>query len=183
MIPKIEKGQFLVSTPILRDPNFWQSVILLCEHGPEGSLGLVINRPTEVEVSTAVNSLPHLAGVGPVYTGGPVQKSAMLILCHGNEIPEGENIFRNVFLAKDLDMLKIPGLLGPEGKIRCYLGYAGWGQGQLENELKTGAWKLLPAEADPIFDGEPTYLWQKMMRRLGGEWEIYSTMPPDPSFN
>ncbi len=183
MASKIEKGKFLVSSPTLRDPNFWQTVILLCEHGPEGSLGVIINRPTEVEVSTAVNSLPNLGGVGRVYAGGPVQKSAMLILCYGNEPPEESTILKNVFLAKDLDMLKIPGLLGPEGKLRCFLGYAGWGQGQLEAELKAGAWELQPAESDLIFDADPSSLWQKMMHRMGGEWEIYSTMPPDPSLN
>jgi putative transcriptional regulator len=183
MNQKIEKGKFLIATPILRDPNFWQTVVLLCEHGAEGSLGLVLNRPTEVEVSTAVNSLPNLAGVGRVFSGGPVQKSAMLILCHGNEPVEGSTILKNVFLAKDLDMMKIPGLLGPEGKLRCFLGYAGWGQGQLETEFKTGAWELFPADSDLIFNPEPAYMWQEMMRRLGGKWGIYATMPPDPNLN
>jgi putative transcriptional regulator len=179
----IEKGKLLVALPTLRDSNFWQTVILLCEHGPEGSLGLVVNRPTEVEVSTLLDDHPYLAGAGCVYAGGPVQKNAMLILCRSNEAPEGSGILKNVFLARDLEALKTPNLLGPERKIHCYIGYAGWGQGQLEAEVKAGAWHLLPGDADLIFNADPATLWQKMMQRIGGEWAIYATMPPNPSLN
>ncbi len=179
----IEKGKLLVALPTLRDTNFWQTVVLLCEHSPEGSMGLVVNRPTEVDVSTLLNDHPYLAGAGQVYAGGPVQKNAMLILCRSSEPPEDAAILENIFLARDLEMFKNPDLLGPDGKIRCYVGYAGWGQGQLEAELKAGAWQLLPGDAGLIFDADFATLWQKMMQRIGGEWAIYASMPPDPSLN
>lgn len=180
---EIEKGKILVAMPILVDPNFRQSMVLLCEHGPDGSLGLVINRPTEVDASTFVSEMPALAGAGRVYAGGPVGKNALLILCHGHETLEDRSILENVFLAKDLEMLKITGQIGPEGRVRCYLGYAGWAPGQLEAEITAGAWRLIPGDSSLIFDASPATLWQEMMAQIGGEWSIYATMPPDPSLN
>ncbi|NIL97901.1 MAG: hypothetical protein GTO53_09170 [Planctomycetales bacterium] len=136
-----------------------------------------------MDVSTFSDDLPELANAGRVYTGGPVGKNAMLILCRGHEMAESVGIIENVFLAKNLEMLKLPGQLGPGGKIRCYLGYAGWAPGQLEAEVKVGAWHLMPGDDKLIFDASPGLLWQEMMQRLGGEWAIYSSMPPDPTHN
>ncbi len=183
MDQEIEKGKLLIAMPILVDPNFRQTVVLLCEHGPNGSLGLVINRPTEVDASTFVDELPDLAGTGQIYAGGPVSKDAMLVLCHGHETLEDQSILKNVFLVKDLEMLKLTGQIGPEARIRCYLGYAGWAPGQLEAEITAGAWRPIPGDTGLIFDANPTTLWQEMITQIGGEWSIYATMPPDPSLN
>jgi putative transcriptional regulator len=183
MDQEIGKGKLLIATPMLVDPNFRQTIVLLCEHGPDGSLGLVVNRPTDVEVSTLVHDFPDLANSGQVYSGGPVGQNAMLVLCRGNEPSEERGILEDVFLAKDLEMLKFPEYLGPEGKIRCYLGYAGWAPGQLEAEVNAGAWHLIPGDPELIFDANPATLWQEMMARIGGECAIYANMPPDPSVN
>ncbi len=183
MDQEIEKGKLLIAMPMLVDPNFRQTVVLLCEHGPNGSLGLVINRPTEVDASTFVDELPDLEGAGQIFAGGPVGKDAMLILCHGHETLEDQSILKNVFLVKDLEMLKLTGQIGPEGRIRCFLGYAGWASGQLEAEITAGAWRMIPGDSGLIFDANPAVLWQEMMTQIGGEWSIYATMPPDPSLN
>jgi putative transcriptional regulator len=183
MDQEIEKGKLLVAMPMLVDPNFRQTVVLLCEHGPNGSLGLVINRPSEVDASTFANELPDLEGAGQVFAGGPVGKDAMLILCHGHETLEDQSILKNVFLVNDLEMLKLTGQIGPEGRIRCYLGYAGWAPGQLEAEINAGAWRLTSGDPGLIFDANPSVLWQEMMAQIGGEWSIYATMPPDPGLN
>ncbi|MCI0529018.1 MAG: YqgE/AlgH family protein, partial [Nitrospira sp.] len=151
MDQEIEKGKLLIAMPILVDPNFRQTVVLLCEHGPNGSLGLVINRPTEVDASTFVDELPDLAGTGQIYAGGPVSKDAMLVLCHGHETLKDQSILKNVFLVKDLEMLKLTGQIGPEARIRCYLGYAGWAPGQLEAEITAGAWRPIPGDTGLIF--------------------------------
>ena len=180
---EIAKGKLLIAMPMLIDPNFRQTVILLCEHGPDGSLGLVVNRPTDVEVSTLVQDFPDLASAEWVYAGGPVGRNAMLVLCRGNDTPEEPGILKDVFLAKDLEMLKFQGQLGLEGRIRCYVGYAGWAPGQLEAEVNAGAWHLIPGDSSLIFDANPATLWQEMMARIGGECAIYATMPPDPSVN
>ena len=183
MDQKIAKGSLLIAMPMLHDPNFRQTVILVCEHGEEGSLGLVLNRPTEVEVSTLLADIPELPGAKQVYAGGPVAKDGMLILCRSPYAPFGHPILQDVFLARDLDVLKDPEVLGPGSRTRCYLGYAGWTQGQLEAELKTGAWRLIPGDPSLVFEADSASVWQEMMRRMGEEWAIYATMPPDPTLN
>ena len=178
---KPERGLLLVAMPTLLDPNFRQTLVLLCEHGPEGSMGLVINRPTEVEVSALVDEFPALTQTGLVYSGGPVSRNAMLVLFRGEDLQEGHGILENVFLAKTLEVFRSSGFSDQD--VRCYLGYAGWGPGQLENEMKSGAWTVMPADAGMIFEPDPSLLWQEMMQRLGGDWSVYSSLPSDPSLN
>lgn len=179
----IQKGQILIAMPTLADPNFRQTVVLVCEHGMEGTLGLILNRPTELEVSALLSEVPDLPGPKRVYTGGPVGKDGMLVLCRSRFNPNGHAILNDISLAKDLQVLKDPELLGPGGQIRCYLGYAGWGPGQLETELKAGAWHTIPGNSEIVFNADPSSVWQETMRKMGGEWSIYATMPPDPSQN
>lgn len=183
MDPEIAKGKLLIAMPTLQDPNFRQAIILLCEHGPDGSLGLVVNRPTNVEVSTLIEDLPELDATGQVYAGGPVGKNGMLILCRGDATSEDRAILEDVFLAHDFDVLKIPWSRGRAGEIRCYVGYAGWAPSQLEAEVHAGAWRILPGDPKLIFDANPATLWQEMMLQIGGECAIYASMPPDPSLN
>ncbi|HZR47277.1 MAG TPA: YqgE/AlgH family protein [Candidatus Manganitrophaceae bacterium] len=178
---EIARGKLLIAMPMLNDPNFRQTVVLLCEYGSEGALGVVVNRPTEVPVSTLIDDFPNLAGTERVYAGGPVAKNGMLILCRGAS--EESPVVDGVFVAKDLESLKTPGALGPDGEVRCYLGYAGWSPGQLEAEIESGAWQTLPADSTLIFDADPAALWPQMMRRLGPGWAFYATMPADPNMN
>lgn len=177
------KGKLLISMPILSDPNFRQSVVLICEHSAEGALGLILNRPTEVAVSALLEDFPKIAGADCVYAGGPVAKNGMLILCRSDALFEGHTVLKDVYLAKDLEELRTPDVLGPNGEIRCYLGYAGWAPGQLEGEMEMDAWRPLEADAALIFDAEPTLLWPQLIRRLGPEWAFYATLPLDPSMN
>jgi putative transcriptional regulator len=186
----IAKGKLLIAMPVLRDPNFRQTVVLLCEHGPDGSLGVVVNRPTGVEVSSLINDLPDLpageaglAGAGQIYSGGPVGRNGMLVLYRGNAAFEGHGILDDVYLATDLAALKMPDQLGHNGKVRCYLGYAGWAPGQLEAEMQAGAWRLAQGNSRLIFDVNPATVWQELIRRMGREWVIYGSMPPDLSLN
>jgi len=187
---QLSKGKLLVAMPVLRDPNFLQTVVLLCEHGPDGSLGVVVNRPTGIEVSSLINESSDfslgqtdLSGAGQIYNGGPVGRSGMLILYRGDAAPKGLGILKDVYLLTDLDALAIPERLGPDGKVRCYLGYAGWESGQLEAEIQSGAWRLMQGDSRLIFDTDPATVWQEMMRRMGRDWTIYASMPPDLSLN
>ena len=180
---KIGKGTFLVAMPILVDQNFRQTVVLLCDHSAEGSLGLVINRPMDVEASALLNDFPTPNPSGRVYAGGPVAKNAMLILGRSNSVHQGHGILKDVYLAKDIQMFKDSAFVNTDGEIRCYLGYAGWAPGQLEAEMKSGAWHLIPGDSRMIFDTDSTLLWQDMMRRLGDDWAVYASMPPDLSMN
>ncbi len=180
----VSKGKILVAMPKLNDPNFRQTVILLCEYGPDGALGVVLNRPTEMAVSMLMDGFHDENGEKKVYAGGPVARNGMLILCRSEEAPyDSHSVFDGVFVPKDLEKLKTPGSLGSSGEVRCYLGYAGWAPGQLEVELSEGAWSLLPSDATLVFDADPSFLWSQMMRRLGDRWSFYATMPADPSLN
>jgi putative transcriptional regulator len=183
MNQEIAKGKFLIAMPILSDPNFLQTIVLLCEHGPDGSLGLVVNRPTGVEVSTLIEDFPDLAGAGRVHSGGPVDQNGMLILCRGKTELQNQGILKDVFLVTDLAALKKHEGLGPSERVRCYLGYAGWAPGQLEAEIQAGAWRLAAGDSRLIFNTNPAAVWQEMMHRMGREWAIYASMPPDPSSN
>ncbi|MFQ5597310.1 MAG: YqgE/AlgH family protein [Nitrospiria bacterium] len=179
----ITKGQLLIAMPKLDDPNFRQTVILLCEYSPDGALGVVLNRPTELAVSTLIDGFQEVTGGEKVFAGGPVSKNGMLILCRSERFCDGHSVFDGVFVPKDLEKIKSPGALGDLGEIRCFLGYAGWAPGQLEAELAEGSWKTLPSDSTLIFDADPSVLWPQMMRRLGKGWALYASMPIDPSMN
>ena len=183
---KVERGMFLVATPRLTDPNFRQTVVLICEHGSGGSLGLVVNRRTDRHITEV---LPKATGLhekaGFVYTGGPVQTGGLLILHRlGREVPESRPIFDGVCLGGDLDFLEdaFPRDEG-EGLVRVYMGYAGWAPGQLQLELSSGSWLVLPAQMKMVFARDPLRVWPAILRAQGGAYTLYATMPPDPSLN
>lgn len=172
-----------MAMPTLLDPNFRQSVVLLCEHGPEGSMGVVMNRPTEVEVSALVEDFPVPTEAGHVFFGGPVGRNSMIVLCRGESVHDGFNILDNVYLAQDLAVLEDRRNWEENADIRCFLGYAGWAPGQLESEMHASAWSAMTIDPLTLFHSNPETLWQEMMRRLGGEWAVYAEMPSDPSSN
>ncbi len=180
------KGIFLVAKPSLRDPNFCQTVILLCEHGPDGALGVVVNRPTEISIAEVLPQVPVLEGQHHrVYTGGPVQRNHLLILY---QLPQGpddtHHVFDGVYLGGNVqaieEILKAP---EPNANFRAFMGYSGWAPGQLENEMKTGSWLTLPADSASMFERDQAQLWSDMLRSLGDDFAIYADMPVDPNMN
>lgn len=180
------KGVFLVAAPSLRDPNFRQSVVLLCEHGPEGALGVVVNRPTAMSISEALPQVPILEGSAHVlYAGGPVQTNQVMLLFRSEESPENSHhVFDGVCLGGDMGMVeRILTGRGTKEAFRAYLGYSGWGPGQLENEMKTGSWITLPADPSLVFDKDPSRIWGDILAALGEGYQHYADMPFDPSCN
>lgn len=176
------KGQLLVAGPGLVDPNFWRTVVLIGEHSEEGALGVVLNRSSETSVDDAAPELAGLAeGMGRVHVGGPVQPSAVVVLADFVEPPDEEGlVVESVgFLPAEVD----PDDLAELRRARVYVGYAGWGPGQLDDELAEGAWILEPAVTDDVFTERPDELWTAVLRRKGGPFGILATMPPDPSRN
>jgi putative transcriptional regulator len=162
-------GSFLLAKPVIQDAHFKQSVVLLVQHGPEGAFGLILNRPAEVE------GLPF-----PVYAGGPCQAPGLLML-HGHpdwvkpevESPQSQ-ILPGVFLGDSSCVSRVSEAGEGEAlRYRIFVGYAGWGPGQLEGELARGAWAVVPATAAALFDADPETLWQDLM----------PPMIPEPSVN
>jgi putative transcriptional regulator len=180
------KGIFLVAAPSLRDPNFRQSVVLLCEHGPEGALGVVVNRPTAMSISEALPHVPILEGSSHVlYAGGPVQTNQVMLLYRGDQLPENaHHVFDGVCLGGDMGMVeRILTGAGTKEAFRAYLGYSGWGPGQLESEMKTGSWITLPADPNVVFEKDPARVWSHILLTLGEGYRHYADMPFDPSCN
>jgi len=176
------RGSLLIAAPGLVDPNFWRTVVLVGEHSEEGALGVVLNRTSETPVDEAVPELAELAEeMGDVHVGGPVQPSAVVVLADFAEPPDPEALVVDSvgFLPAEVD----PESLGPLRRARVYVGYAGWGPGQLDSELDEGSWIVEPAVADDVFTEEPDDLWSSVLRRKGGPFTLLAAMPPDPSQN
>jgi putative transcriptional regulator len=171
------RGNLLVAAPTLVDPNFRRTVVLLAEHGDEGAMGLVLNRPTDTPVADALPDLAGLAGAGQaVYLGGPVALESVLAVAElENPADASELLFESVGFVQEPD---VPVLRG-----RVFVGYAGWTGGQLEAELAEEAWLVVPAEPDDLFHEEPDELWSAVLRRQGGAYAVLALMPPDPSLN
>lgn len=176
------RGHLLIAGPGLVDPNFWRTVVLVGEHSEEGALGVVLNRASETPVAEAMPELTALVdGLGDVHLGGPVQPSAIVVLADFAEpTDESALVVESVgFLPAEVD----PDSLGPLRRARVYVGYAGWGPGQLDDELDEGSWIVEPALAEDVFTDAPDSLWSDVLRRKGGPFRVLAAMPPDPSRN
>ena len=177
------RGQLLIAGPTLGDPNFWRTVVLIVEHNDEGAFGLVLNRPSETTVAEAVPQLSEL--VDPdldVLVGGPVQQSGVIVLAEFEDPADAAMIaFEDV------------GIVGTTSEVietstgvrsaRAFAGHAGWGPGQLEDELERGDWILEPARRADAFTADPSELWPVVLTRKGGSYALMARMPADPSLN
>jgi putative transcriptional regulator len=176
------RGHLLIAGPRLLDPNFWRTVVLVGEHTEEGALGVVLNRSSETPVDDALPELALLAEeMGTVHVGGPVQPSAVVVLADFADADDAESlVVESVgFLPADIE----PDTLGELRRARVYVGYAGWGPGQLDGELEDGSWIVEPAKPDDVFTDDPEGLWSDVLRRKGGPFTLLAAMPPDPSQN
>lgn len=178
-------GRLLVASPALADPNFDRAVVLLLDHDEEGSLGVVLNRPTPVGVGDILLPWAPLAGdPGVVFQGGPVSLDSALgvAVIPGDEGPLG---WRRVHGAIGLIDLEAPPELvaAALGSLRIFAGYSGWGPGQLEEELKSGAWYVVESEPGDVSSPEPENLWRAVLRRQRSRLAMMATYPDDPSLN
>ncbi len=183
-MPESLRGKLILASPILRDPNFLRTVVLIAEHTEEGAMGLVLNRPAKTTVGEAVPDLAWLSGEGaPVYVGGPVAETAVIVLAEFDE-PElaGALVDEDLgFIGSDADDPER--LDGAIRRARVFAGHAGWGPGQLEGELEEEAWIVEPPRRDEIFTEDPADLWAAVLRRKGQRYALLATMPLDPSLN
>lgn len=183
-------GNLLVATPLLHDPNFERAVILVVEQDPTGTLGVVLNRPTEVPVSAVLEPWSTLtAGPQVVFQGGPVALDNALgvaaVATQDEEEPLGWRALETDGSALGLvDLDAPPEVLAAEiSGLRIFAGYAGWGAGQLDGEIEEGAWYVVSSEPGDPFTADPDRLWRSVLRRQGGELALVSTFPTDPSTN
>ncbi len=176
-LPPLGKGVFLVASPNLSDPNFRQTVVLICEYGPEGTLGLIVNRPTEFLLSEALPKLPVLKGTSYVlFLGGPVQPTGILMLFRVGEKPaDTRQVLQGVYLGGNMETLeRVITQPKPIETFRAYAGYAGWAPGQLEFEMAIGSWATVQADPASIFEKDTVSLWSDMLKGLSAPRVIHS---------
>jgi len=170
------RGQLLIASPALTD-YFRRTVVLLIEHGEEGALGVVLNRPSEHRVAEAVPTLADVAEAADVvYAGGPVGPSGVIALGDFERPDDAGHLVVGSLGVLDPDRLDVP-----LARARIYAGHAGWSAGQLEGELEQEAWIVEPALPDDPF--RENDLWPYALERKGGSYALLARMPADPSLN
>ncbi len=184
-------GRLLAATPQLGDPNFRRTVVLIVEDDQEeGTLGVVLNRPTEVPLDQVLEPWTALA-TGPqvVFRGGPISPNSALALAlaYGSAEPVGWRSLDGSPLMSRIGLVDLgapPELLaGGITSMRVFAGYAGWGAGQLRDEISEGAWFVLPGDPAAAFAAEPERLWQEVLRNQGGDLALVASFPDDPVWN
>jgi putative transcriptional regulator len=177
------KGQLLVATPSLYDPNFRRSVVLIAEHSDQGAMGVVLNRPSDSTVADAVPDLATLVEERErLHVGGPVEPQAVIVLA---EFADGTDAATLVtgdigFVSADSDFALVA---AATRRARVYAGYSGWGPGQLESELEEDSWLVEPVDGANLFPEPDEDLYATVLRRKGGMYRVLALMPSDPRVN
>jgi len=194
--PRPHAGQLLVAGPTLGDPPFRRSVVLMLAVTAEGALGLVLNRPLAAGVEEILPAWSPLAAPpARVFGGGPVGLDSAIglavptepaPLAAASDLADDDRgriaLLHGQLLAVDLGA-------GPQGQpvpvqaVRIFLGSAGWGPGQLDDELATGSWYVVDALPDDVVTSEPGQLWRSVLRRQPGELALLASFPDDPTLN
>lgn len=177
-------GILLIAEPFLKDPNFQRTVVLLCDHQVEGSFGFVINREFEHTLDELMNDMDQLRL--PVYYGGPVQMDTIHFLHMYPDIISGSfEVINGIYWGGDfetaVESLK-DGTIQPD-RIRFFLGYSGWSQGQLNSEIKEKSWLTAEATRKLVFHKTVADIWKDSLKHLGGDYEMMSNYPIDPQLN
>lgn len=178
--PKSLAGQLLLAHPVMRDPNFKRTVVLLSAHGEEGAMGVVLNRPLGRQLAELNQdfALGPLAGV-PLYSGGPVEPEQLIIVSW--QWLKEESAFQLHFgiePEKAAEMVGTPGLI-----LRAFLGYAGWSKGQLESEMKHDTWFVTTVEGEQLEQADGVTLWRNILGNLDPELRLLANEPDDPAVN
>ena len=184
----VAPGMLLLATPGLTDPNFVDSVVLLLNADEEGVLGVVLNRPSQVEVAeiTEVESWsPLLATPEVLFRGGPVSVEGAIavgLLRDEDDEPVGFRSVRGRLGIVDLDT-PVALFEGSLVGMRIFAGYAGWDPDQLRGEIARGDWYVAAGETGDLFREDASELWRDVMRRQPGQMAWHSTRPVDPDLN
>jgi putative transcriptional regulator len=181
----LTKGSFLIASPDIDSGIYFRSVLIVCEHSPAGSFGLIINKPLEMELPEEIFNTKELINTNvQIRAGGPIQPNQMMLLHSSDHIPDQTlKLCDGVYLGGDLQFLQeaVADANGPS--VRLCFGYAGWGAGQLEREFLNGGWFLHPGSAKHVFETPSEKVWQAILREMGGKYATLSMIPEDLSLN
>jgi len=178
-----QPGCFLIASPHLQDPNFRRAVVLLCEHeSGEGSMGVIVNRPSEWALEETLRDAGPLPG-HMLWHGGPVQKEAIVVVHRDAAIPGAKALRDGLAVGGEEEAILAHLRAGQTTTIRVFSGYSGWGAGHLAGELDERSWIVCPASNHAIFDVPPGELWQTVLRSLGPRFAYLADLPLDPRVN
>ncbi len=181
---KPARGRILVSEPYLNDPNFERTIILLCEHNDEGSFGFVLNKPSIAKVNEVMDNEINLEVT--VFIGGPVQQDTLHFVHRCAELQDAVEIGEGIYWGGNFESMRLQlesSLINPKD-LKFFLGYSGWSEGQLEEELKADSWIVSDRLNDElIFETNAEVMWQKALKDMGGRFSVYSNYPLDPRLN
>lgn len=179
------RGSLLISSATLQDPSFARSLVLVVDSDENGTLGVILNRPSATPVGAVLEAWSDVTSAPQVlFSGGPVEGNAALALARlaGDQRPEAWQPLTPTIGLIDLDRPPEE-YVGLVSALRVYAGYAGWGAGQLDREIDEGSWHLSPAEDHDLFSTAPDTLWRQVLRRQPGPVAMLATMPEDASLN
>lgn len=181
---KPSKGTILISEPFLADPYFKRSVVLLSEHTEEGSIGFILNKPTNISVNEAISDFPQIDSM--LYFGGPVQTDSLQYIHRlGDKLEGSQPIFDGLYWGGNLEKLKemISLKQVQASDIRFFVGYSGWDSTQLNQEIDEKSWIVSQGATQHAFFDEPKKLWSDVLKSMGNEFRMLANYPEDPSLN
>lgn len=181
----VESGKILLAEPFMLDPNFKRSAVLLCDHSKEdGSVGFILNKPLQTKIDELIDEFP--AFDAEVYFGGPVQVDTVHYLhTAGRLLEDSIEVSKGVYWGGDFEKLKFlvaQELIRPN-QIRFFVGYSGWSEGQLDDEMNYGSWVVANMDVNYVFQSEAATLWQLIMENKGSTYSVIAQVPEDISWN
>jgi putative transcriptional regulator len=181
---EVTQGKILLAEPFMLDPNFKRSAVLLCEHNEEGTVGFILNKPLNMRIDELVDGFPEFDS--EVLFGGPVQTDTIHYIHNvGDLLEDSREVVDGVYWGGDFEKLKflISSQLIQPNNIRFFVGYSGWTEGQLEDEMGFGSWLVAEMHANYLFKSNPDDLWQQVMENMGNTYSVIAQMPEGISWN
>lgn len=180
----LQAGTILVAEPFMLDPNFKRSVVLLCEHHDQGTTGFILNKPLEMQIQELVPDFPE--SKASVHIGGPVGMDSLHFLHNvGDLLDQSQEVCPGVYWGGDFDKLRFlmeNGVIRDDN-VKFFVGYSGWSEGQLEEELKEGSWLTEEMDANYLFKVKPFVMWQTVLHNKGNIYTVIAQMPDAVSLN
>ncbi len=181
---RIKSGKVLLAEPFMLDPNFKRAAVLLCDHGKEGSIGFILNKKLDMNVEQLIADFPDFSA--PVYYGGPVQTDTIhYIHNYGDLLEESREIGQGIWWGGSFEKLKFlisTGMI-EASNIRFFVGYSGWSEGQLREEMNIGSWVVADMDPNYLFKSRSEVLWQQIMSNKGQAYSVIATMPDSATWN
>ncbi|MFM8432355.1 MAG: YqgE/AlgH family protein [Bacteroidota bacterium] len=179
--PKV--GALLISEPFNPEPNFKRSVVLVSQHDRRGTIGFILNKPTPLLVSEAMEGFPDFRAV--VYWGGPLRLDSIYYVHKLKHLAGSKKISEDLYWGGDFEQLKLMIETGvvEQNDIKFIAGFAAWIPNQLQEEIKSENWWVTEADSYSTLVEEPTVVWGNVLRRMGHVYGILNDFPEDPGVN